>query len=470
MEASVDLYLTAEPATVLGAAPAPVAPERPAIERRGQRPAARAADLLPRTGEAICEALIESGSLALAAFEDGAISFASPAFLRLLGLSSAQGETATSWCRRVHTADRERVSGLLADAMAHGHVLGTDCLITEPAGGAIRVHVAGYPGGPAPSSSFTLLLHVDVKSRPAPPAPRLPAPVRRAFARTKSDVLDRAGELLVDAWLKAETLAVMAVGLTPPVDGWTAEERYHAEEALLARLRPCLRDGDAIGRSGDGGLLVAIPNLSGPCSAGIVAGRLIDAARRGGGTDAPHPCVNIGIALFPGDDQELSGLLAHAGAALDLARQGGACRYSLAETSLNRTLEPRPVDGDPAADTGLAEVDAPHHRLGEALRTLAHDVGASSDAGTLQAGLQVVRDALAEDFRVEEALMSAHPGAANAAHAREHLRALRNLGFLAHADVRLGTALSIGFLEEWLAGHVRDYDAPLVVSTFRPLW
>jgi hemerythrin-like metal-binding protein len=361
---------------------------------------------------------------------------------------------------------------LLAESLADGQPLSTSCRITEPSGSAVRVHLAGYPAGPRSPGVYTLLLHVDPASRTAPATPRLPAPVRRAFARSRNDILDQAGALLVDAWLTSESLALLAIGLHAPDAGWTAQARLQAETDLLERLRPCLREGDIIGRNGDDGLLVAIPNLSGAGSAGIVAGRLMQiAGAPGDGAAWPAaPEWNIGIALFPDDDQELSGLLTHAGAALEYARQCGANRYSLAETSLNLSLLPDPMPWDATLRTGLAEVDAQHSRVLDELRALSHDVGASTDIPALRAGLARIVQALVADFQREEALMAEHPGPGVDAHRREHDSALRNLGFLDYADARQGLALATQLLYRWLAEHVREHDLPLVASTFRPLW
>ena len=66
--------------------------------------------------------------------------------------------------------------------------------------------------------------------------------------------------------------------------------------------------------------------------------------------------------------------------------------------------------------------------------------------------------------------MADHPGPQADAHRKEHGRVLRNLGFLGRGDTRQGLALAAQFLYAWLADHIRTYDAPLVVSTYRPLW
>lgn len=451
------------------------APPRVELDRRANR-----TDLLraePLSGdrgvrESIGEALIDSGSLAIAVIRDDCIRFASPGFLRMLGLSSAQGETATSWCRRVHTADRERVSGLLREAAASGKVIATDCLLIEPAGGAIRVLLAGCPAAPASGFAYTLLLHVDVQSRSVPAPPRLPGPVQQAFARRKSTVLDRLSDLLVDAWLKSESLAVLAVGLVAPDTGWSAQAKFQAEEALLERLRPCLRNGDVVGRIGGEGLWIAIPDLGGACAAGIVAGRLIETAARAIEIEgAPTKLqLNIGIALFPDDDQELSGLLAHAGAALDLARQSGANRYSLAETSLNVTLRPKAMTWDEKLNVGLVEVDAQHAQLFEQMRAISHDVGNGCDMAGLLADVDQLKQSLLDNFRIEDDIMKAHPSGGSEAHRKEHERVLRNFIFLNRADSRQSIALSIQFLFEWLPGHIREHDTRLMRSTYRPLW
>jgi len=464
METSVDLLITTEPLTGAADLVLHAPPER----RLGREltPGAVEAVLAPDAAarDSVYNALIASGALAMAALDAAHIRFASPAFLQLVGLNSTRGETATSWCRRIHSADRQRVVTLLADAVDAGHAISTSCMITEPSGSAVRVHLAGYPAGPLSPGVYTVLLHVDVASRTAPVAPKLPEPVRRAFARSRSEILDRAGELLVDAWLKTESLAVLAVGLNAPAAGWTAQSRAAAAADLMDQLRPSLRDNDVIGTNGDNGLLIAIPNLRGASSAGIVAGRLIEEAQAAG-----HDW-NIGIALFPDDDQELSGLLAHAGAALELARQCGPNCYSLAETSLNRSLNPAPMPWDAQLKSGMAELDAQHSRVFDQLRALSHVIGTGSDLPALQAGMDEIMASLAADFQLENALMQDHPGSSAEAHRKEHARVLRNVRLLAHADTRQGLALAARFVHEWLKHHIREFDAPLVASTYRPLW
>jgi len=476
METSVDLYLTAEPQTGVVDLTLPPRAEPERRHSRAYEPAGSSASIAGAAArDSIYDALIGSGALAMAALDESCIRFASPAFLRLLGLTSTQAETATSWCRRVHSADRERVRALLVEALENGRPISTSCKVTEPGGGAVRVHLAGYPAGPTSPGVFTVLLHVDVSSRTVPVAPRLPAPAQRAFARSRSEILDRTGELLVDAWLKSESLAVLAVGLNAPAPGLSPHGRAAATAALMERLRPCLRDGDVIGSNGDDGLLIAIPNLNGASSAGIVAGRLIEAARPR--TEADQDADqgadqgwNIGIALFPDDDQELSGLLNHASAALEFARQCGPYRYSLAETSLNLSMNPVPMPWDEQLKAGMPELDAQHSRVLDELRDLSHVIGTGSDLSALQAGMDAMIEALVADFRYEEALMRENPGPSNEAHRKEHARVLRNVGLLAHADTRQGLALAARFVHQWLGQHIREYDAPLVVTTFRPLW
>jgi hemerythrin len=485
MDSTVDLYLPLESATtgsITGtttgantgatyAADEPAAPATPERRSRGN-PALGGLPVDRMVSETIFGALIDSGSLALATFDLEGIRFASPGFLRLLGLFSEKGETATSWCRRLHRADRERVSGLVLDAMANSKALATECLITQPGGEVVRAHLAGYPAGPLSRGVFTLLLHVDVQSRGPVSEPRLPATVRKAFAGGKSEILDRASDLLVDAWLKTQHLAVLAVGLGPDAAGWDEARRIHAEETLLQRLRACLRNGEAIGRNGDKGLLIAILNLSGPYSAGIVAGRVIDAvahASAGGPGAVPCEC-NIGIALFPDDDQELSGLLSHAGAALEYARQWGAGHFSLAETSLNRSLLSQEAGFCDAPRAGHTDIDVQHGHLLEALRAAAHDMAASPDPVVIRATLERVHQALENAFRLEDAIMAANPGIHCEAHRNDHERVLRNIAFLHRADAHQAIALSLQYLVQWLPAHVREHDTPLVVSTYRPLW
>jgi len=451
------------------------APQLADSDRRAHRPAAAAlhgAAVQGRDRDCVMESLIASGSLALATIEGGRIAFASPGFLRLIGLASIEGESLTTWCRRVDPADRERIAQCLQQAIAGGHTIATGCHLTQAGGGKFKVLLAGGPTGPGAGSPYNLLLHPDRESRDAPAPARLPAAPARALARRPCEVLDKAGDLLVDAWLKSESLAVLALALTSPSAKESAKERLAAETALCARIRPNLRSGDVIGRSGEDGLLIAIPNLSGGCAAAVVAGRLIAMAQEPFALDGPpiKLDVNIGIALFPDDDQELSGLLAHAGAALELARQVGPNCYSLAETSLNLALQPQPMIWNDKLSVGLQRIDNQHALMLEKLRTMSHDIASCSNRALGRSGIERLKQALFADFRLEGELMNAHPDVAAAAHHTDHQRVVRNLDLLRSTDPVQATALSAQFLYEWMQTHIHQHDNPLVLSTYQPVW
>jgi len=311
---------------------------------------------------------------------------------------------------------------------------------------------------------YALLLHVDVPSRHALALPRLPAPVQRAFGRRRDGVLERASDLLVDSWMRSQSLAVLAVGLRCPALAWSPQVQAQVETVVLERMRRGLRQGDAIGRQGDAGLLVAIPNLRGACAAAIVAGRLIEAAAQPLDLDGQsfELEVHIGIALFPQDDTELSGLLAHARAALELARQGGANRYSLAESSLNGALRARPMPWDPRWNLGVADLDGQHLRLVADLDEISRHIGVHGDPAELGGRVERLQRNLQADFYAEEAVMGAQDYEGGVAHRRQHEQVLRNFRLLERADARQGTALLAQYLYDWLPQHIREFDAPLL--------
>jgi len=418
------------------------------------------------------ESLIESGTLALATIVDGRIGFASPGFLRLVGLASIEGESVTTWCRRIDLADRARITQSLLQAIAAGRTIATGCHLTEPGGDRFKVLLAGGPSGPGAAAPYNVLLHPDREGRSTAAAPRLPAPAARTLARRPCEVLDKTGDLLVDAWLKSESLAVLAVALNAPAVNESVKARLAAETALCERIRPHLRSGDVIGRCGEDGLLIAIPNLSGACAAGVVAGRLIGMAQDPFDLDG-HPTrldVNIGIALFPDDDQELSGLLAHAGAALELARQVGPNCYSLAETSLNLVLQAKAMAWDEKWSVGLKTIDAQHGQMLEELRTMSHDSASGSQRALSRSSVEQLKQILFADFRLEAELMNAHPDVGADAHHKDHQRVVRNLDLLRNTDPIQASALSAQFLYEWMQAHIREHDNPLVLSTYQPVW
>jgi hemerythrin-like metal-binding protein len=422
-----------------------------------------------RLRDCLYAALADSGALALAALEGTRLLYASAGFLRRLDIPSLDGEQARFWRQHIHPADRDRVSRTLVEAQARGVSCHVECRLLGADGASSPVRLAGCPAGPAAPHIYALLLHDDGAGRFGAAPPRLPAPVQRAFSRRRDGVLERASDLLVDAWLRAASLAVLAVGLRCPTMHLSAQVMAEAQAQVLARLRRGLRHGDAIGAHGEPGqscLLVAIPDLSGPFAAAIVAGRLIETALAPLQLDGQRIELeaHVGIALFPHDDTELSGLLAHARAALELARQSGPDRYSLAESSLNGALRARAMPWDARWNLGVPDIDSQHLRLVADLDEISRHAGVGADAASLRARVDRLQRNLQADFYVEEAVMSAQNFPGGPAHRLQHEQVLRNFSLLTRADPRQGTALLARYLYEWLPGHIRDFDAPLLAQ------
>ena len=413
--------------------------------------------------DSVFSALLDSGQLALAALEGPRITYASSGFLRLLGIRSLEQGQAQFWRQHIHASDRESVVKSLAQAQARGEKFATECRFVEPGGRTLRVRLEGCPAGTSAPAVYTLLAHTNFEGRFATPQPRLPDPARRAFTPRRRPVLHQASALLGDAWLRDETLAVLAIALESPQLQMSPQVRTQVEDIVLERLQPLLRTGDALGRIGDKGLLIAVPNLQGTAPAAIVAGRLI--ALAGGPVmldgHAVALDVHIGIALFPNDDHELSGLLAHANAALDIARQGGANRFSFAETSLNAALHSKPAPRDSRLDLVAMQIDDHHLGLLGEIHAIAQHIGVWPDLGAMCGSVEALERRLAEGFAIEEESLKARNAPALDAHRRQHERVMRNCRFLEAAESRLSIALRMEFLYAWLVDHIREFGGAL---------
>jgi len=420
-----------------------------------------------RLRDCLYAALADSGALALAALDGTRLLYASAGFLRLLDIPSLEGDQARFWRRHIHPDDRDRVSRILVDAQAQGASCRTECRLLGADGSSLRVRVEACPAGPAAPHVYALLLHAESPVPLAPGRPRLPAAVQRAFSRRRDGVLDRASDLLVDAWLHTQTLAVLALSLSCPAQTLSPQAMAEAEGLVLERLRRGLRHGDAVGRHGEPGrtgLLAAIPNVRGPCAAALVAARLIESAIEPLQLDGQRLEfeVHAGIALFPQDDTELSGLLNHAQAALALARQGGPNRYSLAESSLNGVLRTRPMPWDPKWGVGVPDIDGQHVRLVADLDEISRH-GGGAEPSVLRLRVDRLLRNLQADFYMEEAAMGARGLPGTAAHRLQHEQVLHNFRLFARADPCQGAALLARYLYDWLPAHVAQCDAPLLV-------
>jgi hemerythrin-like metal-binding protein len=294
--------------------------------------------------------------------------------------------------------------------------------------------------------------------------PDVPEPAASALRTRSGTLLERAAAMLHDAWTRTESIAVMSIAIESATGPLAPLQQSKLESRAIDRLRQCLRDGDAIGRQGESGLLAVIGGAKTSYAAAIVAGRLIEQLKDPIHVDgvATPVRMNIGIAVYPYDDHQLGGLLEHARFARATAQGAGPNRFSLAETSLNRSVASDPIEWDERLRLGSPELDAQHLEMVWLLGELQHDAMSVAALAGLEEKFETLLRCLQADFVAEERMMTGLPTSRSEAHRSEHRRILHKLACLRHADLAQSTALRVRVLSEWFTAHIPDFDAEML--------
>ncbi|MDQ0473254.1 bifunctional diguanylate cyclase/phosphodiesterase [Labrys wisconsinensis] len=115
---------------------------------------------------------------------------------------------------------------------------------------------------------------------------------------------------------------------------------HAAGDELLQRVAACvttiLHDGETMARLGGDEFAVLAPDLAGPAAAGALAERILGAllAENEHSTTSAFVSSSIGIALYPDDASDRTGLLIHADTALYRAKNEGRCTYRFFEAAM----------------------------------------------------------------------------------------------------------------------------------------
>ena len=101
---------------------------------------------------------------------------------------------------------------------------------------------------------------------------------------------------------------------------------------VTARLQSCLREGDTLARLGGDEFVVLLPEVLDASAACDVAQRLLDSLKRPVFVEEQEMFVtaSIGIALYPGDGDDVDTLVKHADRAMYRAKELGRDSYQLA--------------------------------------------------------------------------------------------------------------------------------------------
>ena len=168
---------------------------------------------------------------------------------------------------------------------------------------------------------------------------------RDALTRLGSSSLfqDRLYHALARAERHEQPLAILLVELDPSPRraGLVRWQRWRLLEQITHRLQRVLREEDSLARLGEGRWGVIIEHPLTPQSLHTVALRLAEAM------DAPFESeagdrlmtLSIGIARFPDDTEDISGLLSEASLALAQARRQGPGSHAFRDFGLRTHLE-----------------------------------------------------------------------------------------------------------------------------------
>lgn len=109
-------------------------------------------------------------------------------------------------------------------------------------------------------------------------------------------------------------------------------------KAVAGRLRTSLREYDIVARLGGDEFVVLVSELDSEERVGHIAAKLVEslsAPYPGIGSEPIEVTPSIGIALYPGDGQDINRLLSNADAAMYQAKRSGRGNYRFFDGSLN---------------------------------------------------------------------------------------------------------------------------------------
>jgi len=152
--------------------------------------------------------------------------------------------------------------------------------------------------------------------------------------------LDRLRQALVSARRHHGKLAVMFLDLDR-FKGINDGFGHHVGDAVLretaARLSRCVRGVDTVSRQGGDEFVVILADIGGVDQAAHVAGSVIQAVAQPFLSDelSISLSVSIGIALYPGDGEDVDTLLRHADMAMYHAKQNGRNAFRFFSPEMN---------------------------------------------------------------------------------------------------------------------------------------
>ena len=409
---------------------------------------------------AVLLALARSGLLAVAALQDGRLAYASTPFLALFGLEPSAGD-----------ADRMALVRTLEEAAGETFEAGKEllfhCTVQTFDGTRRELEIRGERLEP-PSCAATVLVAHDVTRHRQDVARLSFLALHDPLTGLSNRALmhDRLAQAVSSADRYRRCCAVLVIDL----DGFKAVNDglgHAAGDSLLrevaTRLQACARDSDTVARPGGDEFVLVISQATCYQDAGVVAARVVESLARPYEVDG-RSCrigASVGVAVHPQDGDDADTLLAHADAAMYLAKGTGKNRYAFPDATRETLLALETLDWEEERDTGFHEVDEQHREMVEHMNALATAIREGADCHALAQRLNAMLRFLRRHFATEERLMLRVPGAWDDAHRREHRRLLDDLKRITAVVDEQSVALAVRYLYDWLFRHVDQYDRRL---------
>src|SRR5450759_3598745 len=440
---------------------APHSPITPGPAPASVEPTARTRPRDPSLQWAL-DVLVDSGRAALLVLDGQRITYASSAFLALVGWETSKATPPASLPELISDADCARFLAALVSA-GDGH---TDICALRGANGAEAYVAFDATTIQTTAGPRTVLVATDVTTWGRNQARLQRLAFEDALTGLANRVLlhDRIEQAIAAARRKAGTFAVLLIDLDrfKPIN----DIHGHATGDLVLRetarrLQVATRTVDTVGRLGGDEFVVLLGGDGGRDEAQLVVERIMQALTAPLAMHALRLGVSIGIAIYPDDGSNADQLLARADSAMYDAKDRGGNRHAFAQSAGAGERTCARLAWPPNYMIGIEAIDKQHEELVTKMNSLWEALLARQDLASLSHSLNDMTRLLEGHFATEDAHMAAYPYAGSAAHRADHERALetaRNLA--AHIDEQ-SLALGIRFLYDWLLSHTRSYDAEL---------
>jgi len=412
--------------------------------------------------QAALDVLGESGLAAFAVLDGFRVTYASAAFLALIGSDSSAATPPASLLDFVSEMDAERVqAGLASPGRRH-----CDIYRLRRANGSEGYAAFDAAAIETVTGPRTVLVAADVTSwmRSLDRLQRLAFEDALTGLAIRPLLRDRLEQAIAAAKRSGDSFALLMIDLDrfKPIN----DVHGHATGDLVLReiarrLESATRAIDTVARLGGDEFVVLLGGDGGRDEAGLVTARIVAAVAEPLAVHGLRAGVSVGIAIFPDDGSDADQLLARADAAMyDAKHRGGNC-YAFAQPAGAGNENYERLPWSPSYLIGADAIDVQHEHLVTTMNELCDALQAGRDRASLLSGLAHLTDLLEQHFAAEEAHMATHPFPGCAAHRADHEFALETARALAaQADVQ-SLALAIQHLHNWLLRHIRSYDTEL---------